>query len=295
MIEDLLKLLQETFPRTISYDLDLDPAVGSITGDQNQLHQALLNLCVNARDAMPDGGELIFSTSVVDGPTLREQFPDADQVPYARLSIRDTGAGIAQLNRGHIFEPFFTTKERGRGTGLGLAVVYGIVKSHNGLIDFTSEVNKGTTFNMYFPMSSGIKKSSPIHTEAVEVVQGGTETVLIVEDEEMLLGLLKDLFESKGYRVLTATDGVEAVELFTSRKDEIALVLSDMGLPRMSGLEAFQAMKVQKPNVKMILASGYLEPKLRNQLIAEGAQDFVQKPYEPTEILKKVREILSQK
>jgi PAS domain S-box-containing protein len=293
LIEDLVKLLGETFPKTLSYKMHLDPSLPSMVGDINQIHQALLSLAVNARDAMPDGGTITFTTRTVDASSVKEQFADADMQEYMCIAVADTGSGIAETNRVHIFEPFFTTKERGRGTGLGLAVVYGIVKSHNGFINFISKVNEGTTFQLYFPVVPTVEIRKVISTEGGERIPGGSETILFVEDEEMLLDLLNGLFTSKGYNVLTARDGIEAVEVYKQRGSEISLVLSDMGLPRMGGYEAFLAMKAINPKIKVILASGYLDPKLRSKLIEEGAKDFIQKPYEPDDILKKIHSVIN--
>lgn len=292
IIEDLAKMLRETFPKTIAIELRLEKDLPSVVGDANQMHQALLNLCVNARDAMPEGGTISFATTLVPGGRLREEFPDAEVLQYFCVTISDTGAGIPDSHKAHIFEPFFTTKERGRGTGLGLAVVYGIVKSHNGFINFQTTPGKGTTFHMYIPVAPTLAEPVAPDPANLEMIPGGKETLLFVEDEEMLLDLLNTLLAAKGYDILAATDGEEAVEIYRSRWKEIALVLTDVGLPKMSGMEAFQRMRAINPNVKVILASGYLDQQLKSQMIEEGARDFVQKPYEPNEILKKIRQAL---
>jgi CheY-like chemotaxis protein len=217
-LEDITRLLSETLPKTISYSLKIDPALPSIVGDPDQLHQALLNLCVNARDAMPTGGTISFSTELLWKERISDRFAEADADRYLVLSVADTGTGISDAHRSHIFEPFFTTKERGHGTGLGLAVVYGIVKSHNGFIDFTSELGKGTSFHLYFPVVPAFTKTPERVERIVENVPGGTETILFVEDEEMLLDLLKSMFASRGYNVLTAKDGMEAVDIYRKNK-----------------------------------------------------------------------------
>lgn len=291
-VEELAKMLMETFPKLITFSLKLEKGIPSITADSNQLHQALLNLCVNARDAMPSGGRLSMGTEIIMGSKLRERFSDAQEEKYVCISVADTGTGMDEATRSRIFEPFFTTKKLGRGTGLGLAVMYGVVKSHRGFIDVESEVGRGTTFNLYFPIQPRGIESFETQKKEYGEVAGGTETLLVVEDEEMLLELEKTLFGGKGYRVLTARDGVEAIEVYSNHKDEIALVLTDMGLPKLGGWEAFQKMKEINPQVKVILASGYLDPNLKSEMLKAGAIDFVQKPYVPHELLRRIREMI---
>jgi CheY-like chemotaxis protein len=193
-----------------------------------------------------------------------------------------------------MFEPFFTTKEIGKGTGLGLAVVYGVTKSHKGLVDVESEVGKGTTFTLYFPIRrDDVEYEIAGTTLSEESLTCAAETILVVEDEAMLLELVKSLLESRGYKVLTALDGVEALELYTKKKDEIGLVLTDLGLPRLDGWEVFQRMKELNPEVKVIFASGYIDNTLRENLLNAGAKDLVGKPYMAEEILNRVRELIS--
>lgn len=305
-LEDLVKILSETFPKTVTVSVELEENLPIIVGDHNQLHQVLLNLCVNARDAMMEphpgqtenpalhqpGGELTLHTSVVSGVSLRGQYTEAVSDQYVRVSVGDSGVGMDEKTRTRIFEPFFTTKEKGKGTGLGLSVVYGVMKSHHGFIDVESELGKGTTFQFYFPVPQQILKMSEIKAVEESEAVGGSETILVVEDEEMLLELVKTLFEDKGYRVLTARDGQKAVEVYQERHDEIALVLSDMGLPKLSGWDAFQKMREINPNVKVILASGYLDPNVRSEMLKGGAKDFVQKPYNVNKIFRLLREII---
>lgn len=289
-VEDLMKMLTETFPKTVTYSLKLEKDILPIVADANQLHQALLNLSVNARDAMPQGGTLSITTGTVRKGVVRQKFPEASAEKYVLISVADTGVGMDETTRIRIFEPFFTTKERGKGTGLGLAVVYGIVKNHNGFIDVESELGQATTFSLYLPVAQ--KALSSFGREEEEEIPGGTETLLLVEDEESLLRLLTGSLQEKGYQVLTASDGLEAVETYKDRRDEIALVFADIGLPILGGWEAFLRMKEVNPDVKIIFGSGYLDQHAKSELLKKGAKDFLQKPYEPNLVLQRIRHVI---
>jgi PAS domain S-box-containing protein len=306
-IEDIVKILSETFPKTITLSADLNKNIPSIVADHNQFHQVLLNLCVNAHDAIIEaqnkhssngssvphrGWSLTLRTGIVRGEVVRWQFADAAADEYIEVSVSDTGIGMNDATRSRIFEPFFTTKEKGKGTGLGLSVVYGVMKSHHGFIDVNSEPGKGTTFRLYFPVPQRIVRTSEVKPMHTTTTPGGNETILVVEDEEMLLDLVKNLLEEKGYTVMTARDGQEAIDLYTRYKKDIALVLSDMGLPKISGWDAFRKMREINPGIKAILASGYLDPNVRSEMLKAGAKDFVQKPYDVNQILVRLREVI---
>jgi len=293
-ITELVKMLEETFPKTISFSLQLSPVVTRMHADRTQLHQTLLNLCVNARDAMPDGGLLSIQTTAVDGADLYRAFPDADQEKYLCITVADTGMGMDEATRRRLFEPFFTTKPTGKGTGLGLAVVHGIMKSHQGHIQVDSAPGKGTAFHLYFPMPEHEAGIQQMESSVESQPDGGKETVLFVEDEIELRDMVTTLLESKGYHVLSATDGEQAIRLYETRGSEIALVISDMGLPRIGGEEVFRKMKTIRPGVKVILVSGYLEPERKTDLLKQGARGFVQKPYVPSELFKIIREALAE-
>ncbi|MBI3005796.1 MAG: PAS domain S-box protein [Ignavibacteriales bacterium] len=293
VIEELIKLLRETFPRTIDLAANLDPAMPSIIGDANQIHQILLNLSVNARDAMPMGGTLSFATKVIRGAELKKRFLDVHDEKYVSISVSDTGFGMDEATRSRIFEPFFTTKELGKGTGLGLAVVYGVIGAHGGHIEVESTPEAGTTFHVYLPIPSAEFDATREKQKEVADVPGGTETLLVVEDEDVLRELVKETLEEKGYKVIEAKDGRQALEIYSSRPDEIALVISDMGLPKLSGYDLFLEMKSRNQGVKMVLASGYLEPDLKSEILKSGVKDFIQKPYTPNILLKSVRDILN--
>lgn len=293
VLDELSKLLSETVPKTIEITLNLRKDLPNITGDPTQIHQVLLNLSVNARDAMPNGGRLTLSTHLQRGDAIRNKFPNAAAREYAMLTVADTGGGMDQKTRSRIFEPFFTTKEVGKGTGLGLSVVFGIVESHKGFIDLESEPGMGTTFYLYFPVLQP-EEIEQTRAETEKEIPGGTETLLVVEDEGALRELLKTALQTAGYVVLTAVDGEEAIELFSHHHDDIKLILSDAGLPKLSGYDIFRKMKSRDPNLKFVLASGYVEPRLKSEIFKEGVKDFVQKPYGIYELLRSVRTILDQ-
>lgn len=305
-VQDVLKILSETFPKTIVISDDLDVNLPIIIADPIQVHQVLLNLCVNAYDAIMEAERkaravagvvqleqrLMLRTGTVSGDGLRSKFSDTVAEQYVVVSVSDSGTGIDDSTRAHMFEPFFTTKEKGKGTGLGLSVVYGVMKSHKGFVDVESELGRGTTFHLYFPVPPRSLELPVARVARTRQVPRGHETILVVEDEELLLELVQSFLEDKGYTVLTARDGQEAVEVYARHKDEIELVLSDMGLPKMGGWEAFRRMREIDPNVKAILASGYLDPNVRSEMLKAGAKDFVQKPYDIDEILVRLREAI---
>ncbi len=289
---EIRKLIEETFPKTITVVSALDNNLPLITADPTQIHQVLLNLCVNARDAMNGNGVLTISTGLEAGKTLRKRFQKAVSPEYAVVEVSDTGRGIDESTLQHIFEPFFTTKEPGKGTGMGLAVVFGIMESHGGFIDVKSELEKGARFSLYFPIKlSPIENLEPQWTP-VEDVPGGKETILVVEDEALLKELAITILSSNGYRVLAANDGNEAVEVYKLHHREIALVLSDFGLPKHTGDEVLKSIKQINPEVKFILSTGYIDSKERSEVMESGAKDIITKPYTPDDLLAKVREVL---
>ena len=294
IVEELVKLLRETFPKTIDLPTRLDPSLPSILGDPNQIHQILLNLSLNARDAMPAGGVLTFTTSLIKGTRLKHRFFDATDESYVWISVRDTGYGMDEATRGRIFEPFFTTKALGKGTGLGLAVVYGVMGTHRGFIDVESRPGGGTAFHLYFPVQPLKAEAFYESPQAEKEVGGGTETILLVEDEDALRELVRSMLVDKGYTVLSARDGKEAMDMFTAKKNEIALVVSDMGLPMITGYDLFLELKSITPNVRMVIASGYLEPEIKAEIFEAGIKDFIQKPYAPQVLLNSVRTVLDQ-
>jgi PAS domain S-box-containing protein len=292
ILDDMVKLIGPTFPKTIAIHLEKDQQLPSILADSNQLQQVLMNLCVNARDAMASGGELTIRSSRVTRDDMKRRSHNANEEEYVCLAVTDTGMGMDDATRSRIFEPFFTTKGVGKGTGLGLAVVYGIVKSHQGFIEVESEPGRGTTFRTYFQTARAHAEETGRDEEPVEHSARGVETILFVEDEPLLAVPLHDLLEEHGYRVITAQDGLEAVEMFRQHKDQIDIVISDIGLPKQNGWEAFLQMREIEPSINAILASGNFDLSKKEEMLDHGVSQFVQKPYVIEEVLGMVRNVL---
>jgi two-component system cell cycle sensor histidine kinase/response regulator CckA len=292
VVHEAGKLLATTFPKTISFTIQADPRIPPLLGDSTQLHQTILNLCVNARDAMPNGGRLTIRTEMLPLDEVQRHFPAATEQAYALLSVTDTGSGMDEQTRSRIFEPFFTTKSREKGTGLGLAVVYGIIKSHNGFISVQSAVGEGTCFQLWLPILPAPASEQSQGGKEPQSVVGGNETILFVEDEEFLLDLMKTLLEDQGYKIIPARDGLEAVAMFSENKEAIQLVVCDMGLPNLGGWEACQRMREIRPGIPSILASGYVEPHVKTTILQNGASEVVQKPYNPSDLFVKIRRVL---
>ena len=297
MLQGLQALLQETFPKTIDVFVRLEPNLPALMADPNQIHQAMLNLCLNSRDAMPEGGELLLKTGTISGIDLRQHFQEARQAQYVRISVTDTGHGLDKAIKNRVFEPFFTTKSQGQGSGLGLSVVYGIVTNHNGFIDMASEPGHGTTFDIYLPVPSDAA-ATLIHSAAgdeekkTEQTAGSGATILFVEDETHQLNLMQKHLAAEGYRVLTAKDGAEAVETYLRHKQEIDLVVLDLGLPKLNGWEAYKMMKGADSNVKAIFATGFISPEIEAHLETEDSSAVITKPYSPSEMGKKIATLL---
>ncbi len=290
-IEELVRMLKATFPKSITFSLETSRNIPYVIADKSQIHQALLNLCVNARDAMPKGGTLTVGTGIVSGEELHARFGSTADDSYLHIRLSDTGTGMDETTRARIFEPFFTTKQD--GTGLGLAVVYGVVKSHRGFIDLDTQPGAGTRFNLYLPVSTHAVRTGVEPAALIEAPpRGAGETVLFVEDESAISDVVRTILEENGYSVLTASDGMEAVELYRGRWRDIAVVMTDVGLPRLNGLDAFLRIKEINPAAKVIFATGYLDPALRSQIMHLGARGFLQKPYVSGEILKILRRVI---
>ncbi|HWH78585.1 MAG TPA: PAS domain S-box protein [Candidatus Binatus sp.] len=290
-----LSQLIKIFPKTITVELDLDRGLAPVRADTNKLDQALLNICVNARDAMPAGGKLTIKTKMIDANKLPNGGGDGSD-SYACIAISDTGSGMPEEVRQRIFEPFFTTKGVGQGTGLGLAIAYGIVKEHNGFIDVESRLGQGTTFRLYLPTLARDEQSTVAAAVKGEITarkqSNGRGTVLVVEDEETLVSLLKRLLPQAGYRVLAALDGEQAIDLYRDCHAEIDIVLLDLGLPKITGVEVMASLQEKNPGVNIIVTTGYLDADLKAQLVRSGVKDCIHKPYLIADIITKIGAIL---
>ncbi len=288
------KLLKRLIREDIELKTELTNGNTTVLADSIQVEQMLMNLVTNARDAMPRGGRLTISSAVVD---LDAEFVAAQQYgqpgPYVRVTVADTGDGMDERTRERIFEPFFTTKEMGKGTGLGLATVYGIIKQHRGFIDVESAQGAGTSFHLFFPL---IPKNAEQPSGRADVaLSGGTETVLVAEDDEMIRNLTRSVLMEFGYRVIEAKDGDDVVRVFGENRDRIDLLLLDVIMPRKNGKAAYEEIRRIKPGIKALFMSGYSADMISKEGILEKGLNFISKPVSPTELLQKVREVLDKK
>ena len=294
-LNDLLKSIRDLLRSVLPADIELDIIPGhdlaKVHADGSLIEQVLMNLTINARDAMVNGGRLTIETENVslNGAYMRTH-PWAKSGRYVLLTVSDTGCGMTREVLEHAFEPFFTTKMPGKGTGLGLASSYGIVKQHDGLIHAYSEVGVGTTFKVYLPAST--RAASLVGTKIAPRVEGGMETVLVAEDEEAVRDVCTLLLQAKGYRVLTACDGEDAVRLFLKGSDGIKLVLLDVVMPIMGGVAAYEQIRRISPTVPILFTSGYSGEALASRLSADDRTGFIPKPYDPDRLLAKIREAI---
>jgi PAS domain S-box-containing protein len=293
LLKDLENIIKNTFPKNIRLQFSIPNDTWAILGDPTQVHQILLNLCVNARDAMPRGGNLIFG---VENSVLDEHYAamhiEARPGRYVKISVTDTGTGIPQGILDKIFEPFFTTKEIDEGTGLGLSTVLAIVKSHEGVIDVYSEPGKGTTFKVYLPAVKLSAEAQKLVTQQISVPRGKGETILVVDDEASILTITTQTLQAFGYVVLTATDGAEAIAVYARHEGEIAVVLTDMSMPIMDGAALIRALTKINPAIKIIAASGLHANGDAAKASGAGVKHFLTKPYTAGALLKAIRMIL---
>jgi signal transduction histidine kinase/ActR/RegA family two-component response regulator len=294
LVGNLATMLRRLIAEDIQLDLRLDPAAGRVSADPGQLEQVIVNLAVNARDAMPQGGRLILETApeVLD-QTFVTAHPGSATGPHVRLSIHDTGCGMGADVMSHLFEPFFTTKEPGRGTGLGLSTVYGIVKQHRGYIDVLSEEGRGSSFGVYLPRVDARPTSErPVPKERLK--PGSRETVLFVEDEVALRDLMHRVLVKGGYTVLAAGDGVEALAAVEAHPVPIDLLVTDVIMPRMSGPDLAARLQASQPGIRVLYVSGYTADQLRAQADLGRGATLLAKPFTSEGLLRKVREVLDQ-
>jgi CheY-like chemotaxis protein len=292
LILEVEKIIKDTFIRSIMIRVSAPKNLWTINGDATQLYQVLMNLCVNARDAMPNGGmlKLEAKNTILDEQYARMHV-DAKPGPYILLSVSDSGTGIPPGIIEKIFEPFFTTKELGRGTGLGLSTVVGIVKSHGGFVNVYSEVGKGTTFSVYIP---AVESAETQHAseEPEALPRGNGEMVLVVDDELAVREITKTTLEHYGYRVLVVNDGTEAVVLYAQRGVEFAAVVTDMMMPYMDGAATIRALQKLNPLIKMIAVSGLVENQKITEITDSKSVKFIQKPFTTEKLLLTLRNLL---
>ncbi|MCJ7617777.1 MAG: PAS domain S-box protein [Desulfobacterales bacterium] len=292
-VAQVAKLLRMTIPKMIDIELNLAKDLKIINADSIQLEQIIMNLALNAKDAMPDGGKLLFETNnvILDQEYCKIHL-GATCGEYVLLSTSDTGHGIDKESFDHIFEPFYTTKETGHGTGLGLAMVYGIAKNHGGYITCYSEIGQGTVFKIYFPVLNSKVVEQEIEDAEKADMLGGHEIILLVDDEDAIRDLGRDMLTMYGYTTITAEDGETAIEIYEKEKERISLVILDIGMPGMGGSKCLQELLRIDPEAKVIMASGYMKSGKEKETIESDAAGFIGKPYKLTDMLKKVREVL---
>jgi CheY-like chemotaxis protein len=292
IVSDMERLLRPLIGENIELITALAEDLGRTRADAGQIEQVIMNLVVNSKDAMPNGGKITISTAnVALGDDLRRQYSYIQPGRYVMFSIGDTGQGMDRETQSRIFEPFFTTKEKGKGTGLGLSTVYGIIKQTGGYIFAQSDVGRGTTFRIYLPRVEEAAEPSH-HTHAKQIATGGSETLLLVEDEECVRELVNDTLQARGYSVLQASHGEAALKIAAAHPDQIHLLITDVVMPGMSGRELAKLLSKARPGIKVLFLSGYTEDTIIHQGALESGTAFLQKPFTLQALSRKVREIL---
>jgi len=295
-VRQSLRMLEHTLPKMIAIETNLAPDLKQVNADLNQMEQIIMNLATNAADAMPEGGLLVIETK---NTTLSEdycrQHLEVSPGVYVELAVSDTGCGIAPQALEHIFDPFFTTKGVGKGTGLGLSTVYGIAKAHHGHIYCYSEVGSGTTFKIYLPAHDANQPTPSVDGVRSQKLLKGSETILLVDDEQALRDLGSRILESTGYKTILASNGEEALEAYQARKDEIDLVVMDLSMPGMGGHKCLKEMLAINPRAKVVIASGYSANGQAKVALESGAAGFVAKPFRVNDLLVSVRDALDRK
>ncbi len=292
LVTDVSAMLRRVVPENIRVLISVEPGHDIIDADAGAMEQILINLVTNARDAMPDGGDItinVYRSRLEDG--YLASHPWARLRDCVALAVSDTGTGMDESTRERVFEPFFTTKPHGVGTGLGLAMVYGLVKQHGGVIDVESEVGNGTTIRIYFPVSTA-KTAPQTREETPSEVRGGTETVLVVEDEEPIRRVARRVLEKHGYRVVLAVDGEDALRKYRDQRNRIKLIISDIVMPNVGGMKFYEILRKEGPPPKILFTSGYTARDVRNSGMFDSSLPFLHKPWSVTELLQKVREVL---
>jgi nitrogen-specific signal transduction histidine kinase/CheY-like chemotaxis protein len=296
VLRELSRIIGQTFSKDLAIGVEAPANLWPLIGDKTQIHQILLNLCINSRDAMPNGGKLTLRADnfIMDEAFAANHAP-IPPGPYVRLEVTDTGEGIPAANLTKIFDPFFTTKEFGKGTGLGLSTVLGIVKSHHGIITVSSEVGRGSTFTVYLPASPAVARKS-MASGAHELPRGKGQTILLVDDETNIVSATRSMLEQHGYKVCAANQGREAINVFTKNERPVDLVVTDIMMPGMDGIALVQALRGIDPRVKIIASSGLGKdlagsPRAR-ELESLGIKAFLAKPYTAEKLLTALHELL---
>lgn len=290
LLIEIQQIIKETFPKNIQLITQITPNLWTVSGDATQLHQVLMNLCVNARDAMPKGGTLtITAENFLVDENYAQMHIDAQAKPYVMITITDTGIGIKSSIIDRIFEPFFTTKEFGEGTGLGLSTVLGIVKSHGGFINVKSEEKKGSEFKVYLPAQ---ETTEIIEESEIYLPEGNGEIILLVDDENAICDIIKTSLEKHNYQVITARDGIDAIALYVENKDKIALVLTDIVMPSMDGITSIRTLKKINPDVKIIAFSGLAPNDKVNTAYDIGVNAFLCKPFTAKQLLQIISNVV---
>jgi nitrogen-specific signal transduction histidine kinase/ActR/RegA family two-component response regulator len=293
IIQESLKLLRSSIPTSIELRQNIPKDIDTILANPTQINQILINLSTNANHAMPDGGILEISLMNVELDEKRAaQYPDLTPGRYVNIKISDTGQGISVEEMDRIFDPYFTTKEVGQGTGMGLSVVHGIVKSHEGSISVESKYGKGTTFSIFFPV---VKKQAVIETETVEKLSTGNERILFVDDEKSILSAGQKSLERLGYKIEVNLNPVEALELFRANPDQFDLVITDMTMPKMTGDQLAQEILKIRPDMPIILNTGFNEKIDEEKAKQVGIRQYIEKPLNRTILAKMVRKVLDER
>ena len=295
LIKEIIKILTDTVSKNIEIAFSISPDLWSVSGDATQLHQVLMNLCVNARDAMPHGGKLrIEAENVEIDEHYARMYVEAKPGKYVSITVVDTGQGISEQNLSKIFDPFFTTKEYGRGTGLGLSTVAGIVRSHGGFINVYSEPGRGAQFKVYLPAIESVQ-ASPAKASRRDLPAGNGELILVIDDENGIREVAKETLSAFGYRVLVASDGAEAMAVFAAHKNEVKMVITDMMMPYMDGPATIRALRRLDSKVKIIATSGLKAEDKIVEAAQMGVKTFLPKPYTAEKLLNMIAATLKEK
>jgi len=294
VVSDLMKLIRRIVGEQISLKFIESKTPARLYADSSQIEQILLNLCVNAKEAMPEGGELIIEIkNILLGEDFCKSHPKTKPGQYVLLSIKDTGIGMDDATKERIFEPFFTTKGPDKGTGLGLSTVYGIVNQHDGFIQVFSKLEKGTTFEVYFPATANTQDQ--IKSQEIKIMRGNSETILVVEDEQTVRNLIEDFLKRTGYDVISTTNGKRAIEIFKNYKDKIDLVITDVIMPQMDGIKLYNKINKLASELKFIFISGYNIKSIHERFITENNLTLLHKPFSLAELSSKIRELLNER